>query len=143
MKQDILQENGPKCCTILCSSSWLCHLSSPKDVSNENNVHIQDDTTPSPYQHLNLKHYLPDRDNKIGLTDRDLVDIPTRDLNKKLKQLPQLKRDEKEKIKKKRRTLKNRWALNGLLKFTKDNYFDTIEDMLEIAEKKRVLRKHI
>merc|ERR1712179_331165 len=47
---------------------------------------------PGPYQHLNLRNYIPDN-IKTGITDEQLVLKPTKDLNK---------------IKQKRRTLKNR-----------------------------------
>merc|ERR1719342_1551654 len=65
------------------------------------------------YQHLNLNRLITEPDNKIGLTNTDLVVIKTKDLNNKLKQTTDLRREDKEKIKKKRRTLKNRGYAAG------------------------------
>merc|ERR1712037_278530 len=58
----------------------------------------------APYQHVNLRDY----DNiKTNMTDEELVLIPTKDLNKVVKESGLTKEDVK-KIKEKRRTLKNR-----------------------------------
>merc|ERR1719318_1382028 len=61
---------------------------------------------PGPYQHLNLRQYIPDN-IKTGITDEQLVLKPTKDLNKMLKSTG-LPKDDVNKIKQKRRTLKNR-----------------------------------
>jgi len=58
----------------------------------------------APYQHVNLRDY----DNiKTNMTDEELVLIPTKDLNKVVKESGLTKEDVR-KIKEKRRTLKNR-----------------------------------
>jgi len=57
-----------------------------------------------PYQHVNLRDY----DNiKTNMTDEELVLIPTKDLNKVVKESG-LTKDDVRKLKEKRRTLKNR-----------------------------------
>merc|ERR1712236_163535 len=61
---------------------------------------------PGPYQHLNLRQYIPDN-AKTGITDEQLVLKPTKDLNKMLKSTG-LPKEDVNKIKQKRRTLKNR-----------------------------------
>jgi len=61
---------------------------------------------PGPYQHLNLRNYIPDN-IKTGITDEQLVLKPTKDLNKMLKNTG-LAQEDVNKIKQKRRTLKNR-----------------------------------
>eukprot|EP00091_Calanus_sinicus_P016440 TRINITY_DN35799_c0_g1_i1.p1 TRINITY_DN35799_c0_g1~~TRINITY_DN35799_c0_g1_i1.p1 ORF type:complete len:173 (-),score=45.17 TRINITY_DN35799_c0_g1_i1:48-566(-) len=61
---------------------------------------------PGPYQHLNLRQYIPDN-IKTGITDEQLVLKPTKDLNKMLKSTG-LPKEDVNKIKQKRRTLKNR-----------------------------------
>merc|ERR1719438_537586 len=65
------------------------------------------------YQHVKIERLITEEDNKIGLTNTDLVVIKTKDLNNKLKQTTDLRREDKEKIKKKRRTLKNRGYAAG------------------------------
>merc|ERR1712032_108602 len=63
----------------------------------------------APYQHVNLRDY----DNiKTNMTDEELVLIPTKDLNKVVKESGLTKEDVR-KIKEKRRTLKNREILKG------------------------------
>jgi len=58
----------------------------------------------APYQHVNLRDY----DNiKTNMTDEELVLIPTKDLNKVVKESG-LNKEDVRKIKEKRRTLKNR-----------------------------------
>jgi hypothetical protein len=61
----------------------------------------------SPYKHLNLRELVPDGDKNFntGLTDEDLVTIRIRDLNKVVKNLT---KDQRKRLKLKRRTLKNR-----------------------------------
>jgi hypothetical protein len=61
----------------------------------------------SPYKHLNLSELVPDGDKNFntGLTDEDLVTISIRDLNKVVKNLT---KDQRKRLKLKRRTLKNR-----------------------------------
>merc|ERR1711910_75590 len=61
---------------------------------------------PGPYQHLNIRHYLPDNIN-TGITDEQLVLKPTKELNKILKHTG-LPKEDVNRIKQKRRTLKNR-----------------------------------
>merc|ERR1711974_378148 len=62
----------------------------------------------APYQHVNLRDY----DNiKTNMTDEELVLIPTKDLNKVVKESG-LNKEDVRKIKEKRRTLKNRWPTN-------------------------------
>merc|ERR1712142_136990 len=61
---------------------------------------------PGPYQHLNLNNYIPNN-AKTGITDEQLVLKPTKDLNKMLKSTG-LPKEDVNKIKQKRRTLKNR-----------------------------------
>eukprot|EP00092_Neocalanus_flemingeri_P007346 GFUD01007933.1.p1 GENE.GFUD01007933.1~~GFUD01007933.1.p1 ORF type:complete len:162 (+),score=63.58 GFUD01007933.1:48-533(+) len=66
----------------------------------------QQEHGPGPYQHLNLRQYIPDN-IKTGITDEQLVLKPTKDLNKMLKSTG-LPKEDVNKIKQKRRTLKNR-----------------------------------
>ena len=86
-------------CTRSCSSSELVTSTTGSDSS-------------SAYQHVDLKQLVPDSDNKIGLNDNDLANTKIRDLNKRVKQTS-LKQEDVEKIKKKRRTMKNRGYAKG------------------------------
>lgn len=80
--------------------------------SNSNTVSEALDLTAGPYQHLDLNHYNTCQ-SQIGLTDEDLVTIGTKDLNKKVKHSKNLNTDEILRIKKKRRTMKNRGYAAG------------------------------
>lgn len=64
-----------------------------------------DDEATPPYRHLNLSQFLPS--NPIGITDEELVSIPIKDINKSFKSTG-IPSTDQTKMKKKRRTLKNR-----------------------------------
>jgi len=69
---------------------------SPEETDQRGGAH--------PYQHVNLRDY----DNiKTNMTDEELVLIPTKDLNKVVKESG-LPKEDVRKLKEKRRTLKNR-----------------------------------
>merc|ERR1719429_654375 len=95
----IEDEQNNEECTRSCSSSELVTSTTGSDSS-------------SAYQHVDLKQLVPDSDNKIGLNDNDLANTKIRDLNKRVKQTS-LKQEDVEKIKKKRRTMKNRGYAKG------------------------------
>jgi len=58
-----------------------------------------------PYRHLDLSQFLPS--NPIGMTDEELVTRPIKEINKSFKSTG-LPTSDQTKMKKKRRTLKNR-----------------------------------
>merc|ERR1739848_648658 len=64
-----------------------------------------DEEASTPYRHLNLNQFLPN--NPIGITDEELVNKPIKEINKTFKTTG-LKPIDQTKMKKKRRTLKNR-----------------------------------
>ena len=61
---------NPRCQGVKCSMSNNQTL--PKEVEKE------------PYKHLNLKQYIPDN-LQSGITDEDLQNMETKDLNRMLK----------------------------------------------------------
>ena len=63
-------------------------------------------TEPAPYQDGNLSQVIPDNHN-IGLTDEQLVNISTKEFNRRLKNSG-LSGEDCKKLRAKRRTLKNR-----------------------------------
>merc|ERR1711981_1334920 len=64
-----------------------------------------DEEATPPYRHLNLNQFLPK--NPIGITDEELVNKPIKEINKTFKTTG-LTTTDQTKMKKKRRTLKNR-----------------------------------
>merc|ERR1712062_266708 len=64
-----------------------------------------DEEATPPYRHLNLNQLLPN--NPIGITDEELVSIPIKEINRTFKSTGLTSKDQT-KMKKKRRTLKNR-----------------------------------
>jgi len=71
------------------------------------------DTDEHKYKHKNLDAILPDPGNIIGLEDSQLARVKAKELNKILKEKPDLPADSKKKIKEVRRTLKNRGYARG------------------------------
>ena len=63
-------------------------------------------TEPAPYQDRNLNQFIPDNHN-IDLTDEQLVNISTKEFNRRLKNSG-LSGEDCKKLKAKKRTLKNR-----------------------------------
>jgi len=90
--------------------------------------------SPPPYQHLNLNSYLPEQNNKIGLTDDALAAIKVKELNKNIKSNKELGKEEIKQIKTKRRRLKNR----GYAKGTRDNKSSEVN---ELEREKRKIEK--
>ena len=97
----------------------------------DTNSNSQEQVVVSPYQHLDLKQYNTCQ-TQIGLTDEDLKTIGTKDLNKKVKHSKNLSEEDIEKIKKRRRTIKNR----GYAKECRNT--KTEEEKLLEAEKKEL-----
>merc|ERR1711971_957148 len=112
---------GAKVSTSLLSVVTPPHTTPPDHTTPQHSTMIPDSTTgPSdqepnssdeeatpaaPYRHLNLNQFLPN--NPIGITDEELVNIPIKEINKTFKTTG-LTTNDQSKMKKKRRTLKNR-----------------------------------
>merc|ERR1712227_854480 len=99
-----------KCSSL---SSRICDFIATMENNSQGLDLTIDEEETQKYQHVKIERLITEEDNKIGLTNTDLVVIKTKDLNNKLKQTTDLRREDKEKIKKKRRTLKNRGYAAG------------------------------
>merc|ERR1711862_1000404 len=102
---------------MLETTEYLDILQDCVSISSE-----EETNPPSPYRHLNLNHFLPN--NPTGISDEDLVNRPIKEINKTFKTTG-LPTSDQTKMKKKRRTLKNR----GYAKTTRKRKEAEIKDL--------------